>query len=135
MLPLVLLTALKADLNCRAAELFMAQLSFRKPLQPPYDGPYKVVNRKHKYFTLEIHGKTDTVSIDRLKPAHSDCNIDPLTPPPPSTLLTPTPTQCTPPSFLPEPLVQDVMFIGLTIICHLSHPLLYFIYFRAHGVR
>ena len=41
-----------------------------KPLQPPYDGPYPVIKRTDKHFTIEITGWKDTVSIDRLKPAH-----------------------------------------------------------------
>ncbi len=40
------------------------------PLQAPYDGPYRVVKRGKKVFTLEIDGKLDTVTIDRLKPAY-----------------------------------------------------------------
>ena len=41
-----------------------------KPLQSPYDGPYKVLSRSDKHFTPEIHGQRRTVSVDRLKPAH-----------------------------------------------------------------
>ena len=38
----------------------------RKPLQPPYTGPYRVLSRTPKYFTLDIKGRKDTVSVDRL---------------------------------------------------------------------
>lgn len=55
---------------------FIWRDSVQKPLQPPYDGPYKATHRRDKHFTLDIHGKTDTVSIDHLKPAHSDSTID-----------------------------------------------------------
>ena len=41
----------------------------RTPLTRPYKGPFKVLKRSPKYFTLEIKGKPDKVSIDRLKPA------------------------------------------------------------------
>ena len=41
----------------------------RTPLQRPYHGPYFVLDRNDKYFTLDIKGKPDTVSIDRLKAA------------------------------------------------------------------
>ena len=43
----------------------------RKPLQPPYSGPYKVLHRSAKHFRLDINGKATEVSIDRLKPAYS----------------------------------------------------------------
>ena len=42
----------------------------RKPLQRPYDGPYRIIDTEDKYFTLDIKGKQQKVSLDRLKPAH-----------------------------------------------------------------
>ena len=39
------------------------------PLQPPYDGPYQVIQRGTKTFTVKINNKNVIVSIDRLKPA------------------------------------------------------------------
>ena len=39
----------------------------RKPLQPPYSGPYRVLQRSPKYFKIEVNGKSALVSIDRLK--------------------------------------------------------------------
>ena len=68
-------------LNRKATSLMVCQrlLMFssdtmlsEKSLQPPYDGPYPVVKRTDKYFTININGRNDTVSIDRLKPAHID---------------------------------------------------------------
>ena len=44
----------------------------KKPLQPPYRGPYKVLERHPKYFVLDYNGKTDSLSIDRLKVAYLD---------------------------------------------------------------
>lgn len=44
----------------------------KKPLQPPYDGRFKVLARTDKNFTLEVKGKKKIVSIDRLKPAFFD---------------------------------------------------------------
>lgn len=40
----------------------------KKPLQSPYNGPYKVISRTDKFFKLLINGKEKVVSIDRLKP-------------------------------------------------------------------
>lgn len=42
----------------------------RKPLQAPYEGPYRVIKRYGKYYTLDINGKQANISIDRLKPAY-----------------------------------------------------------------
>ncbi len=41
----------------------------RKGLEPPYSGPYKVLNRDPKTITLDIKGKPLKVSLDRVKPA------------------------------------------------------------------
>ncbi|TRY80072.1 hypothetical protein TCAL_14803 [Tigriopus californicus] len=35
----------------------------------PFRGPYQVLDRNAKYYRLDIDGKVDNVSIDRLKPA------------------------------------------------------------------
>ena len=43
--------------------------SHKNPLQRPYDGPYLVINKSDKYFTLSIKGYEETLSIDRLKAA------------------------------------------------------------------
>ncbi|XP_071947514.1 uncharacterized protein [Antedon mediterranea] len=44
--------------------------SVKKPLQSPYNGPFKVLNRTDKYFVLSIADKHETVSLDRLKVAY-----------------------------------------------------------------
>lgn len=41
----------------------------RRPLQQPYEGPYKVLSRSNKVFKLQINGQAVSVTIDRLKPA------------------------------------------------------------------
>lgn len=42
----------------------------RKPLQPPYEGPYSVIERHDKYFIVQFPNRKISVSIDRLKPAY-----------------------------------------------------------------
>ena len=60
----------KALATC--THVFVRRDAIRKPLQPPYDGPYKVLQRTEKYFVVEVKGKQDSISLDRLKPAHLD---------------------------------------------------------------
>jgi hypothetical protein len=36
----------------------------------PYVGPYRVLHRGDKTYTIEVQGAAKTVSIDRLKPAY-----------------------------------------------------------------
>ena len=49
--------------------VFVRDDSVRKPLQPPYKGPFRVLKRSDKLFTLDINGQEKVISIDRLKPA------------------------------------------------------------------
>ena len=49
----------------------------RHPLQPPYTGPYKVLARHDKHFALEMRGKRENISLDRLKVAYLDTDILP----------------------------------------------------------
>ncbi|GBO00731.1 hypothetical protein AVEN_263608-1 [Araneus ventricosus] len=89
-LPIVLLgirTAVKEDIKASCAELVygttlqlpsdMIETSIILPIdsvKPPlcqiYTGPHKVLKRTEKNFTIELNGRTSTVSIDRVKPAY-----------------------------------------------------------------
>ncbi|BHF76143.1 hypothetical protein SprV_0501924100 [Sparganum proliferum] len=83
--------------------VFVRHDAVRKPLCPPYDGPYKVVQRKDKFYVLQRADKTDTVSIDRLKPASLEClpsTSAPSIPPTMSSPDTPTPVTYPPSSHL-----------------------------------
>eukprot|EP00096_Caligus_rogercresseyi_P009775 TRINITY_DN3386_c0_g1_i3.p1 TRINITY_DN3386_c0_g1~~TRINITY_DN3386_c0_g1_i3.p1 ORF type:complete len:608 (+),score=-10.49 TRINITY_DN3386_c0_g1_i3:209-1825(+) len=52
--------------------VFVRHDGHRKPLQPPYDGPYEVLHHGEKFFKLQIGNRQENVSIDRLKEAHLD---------------------------------------------------------------
>ncbi|XP_068630628.1 uncharacterized protein [Battus philenor] len=57
------------DLNT-TSHVFLRQDHVRGALEPPYAGPFKVLERHPKFFTIELRGKPSTVSVDRLKPAY-----------------------------------------------------------------
>ena len=48
-----------------ATHVFVRHDAVRKPLQPPYDGPFRIIKRTDKHFTLDLNGRHDRVSIDR----------------------------------------------------------------------
>ena len=54
------------------SHVFVRVDAVRKPLQPPYMGPFLVLKRSQKHYTIDLKGKPSVVSLDRLKPAHLD---------------------------------------------------------------
>ena len=53
-----------------ASHVFVRVDRVKKFFETPYDGPYAVLHRSAKYFSLQIKGNSVNVSIDRLKPAY-----------------------------------------------------------------
>ena len=51
------------------SQIFVCIDSIKFPLQRPYSRPHFALERHDKYFVVEKDGHTDTVTIDRLKPA------------------------------------------------------------------
>ena len=60
--------------SCKYA--FVRNDAHRTPLTRPYRGPYAVLQRHEKAYQLDIGGRKDWISIDRLKPAFLE-NDDP----------------------------------------------------------
>ena len=56
---------------------FLRRIAIAPPLTAPYDGPYKVVARSGRVMKILVKGKVETVSLDRVKPAHLEC--EPMT--------------------------------------------------------
>lgn len=49
--------------------VFVRAGGIKRPLVPPYDGPYRVLSRSAKTYDVQLPDRRATVSIDRLKPA------------------------------------------------------------------
>ncbi|KFD44842.1 hypothetical protein M513_14281 [Trichuris suis] len=60
-----------------ASHVFLRVDAHCPPLSPAYEGPLTVTNRMDKTIIIIRNGKTDTVSIGRVKPAF----LDPVTTP------------------------------------------------------
>lgn len=57
-----------------ATHIFLRDDTVRRPLQPPYTGPYPILQRSAdgKTLTINCKGRTVVVSVDRVKPAFVD---------------------------------------------------------------
>lgn len=50
--------------------VFVRNDAVRKPLQPTYAGPFRVLSRGSKVYEIQLPGRKCKISIDRLKPAY-----------------------------------------------------------------
>ncbi|KAJ8710566.1 hypothetical protein PYW08_009081 [Mythimna loreyi] len=53
-----------------ATHVFLREGPGRRSLQAPYTGPHRVLARDQKTVDIEVHGKRQKVTIDRVKPAY-----------------------------------------------------------------
>lgn len=51
------------------SHVFIRTDAVRKPLQPPFSGPFLVIERREKFFKVMVNGMAKNISIDRLKAA------------------------------------------------------------------
>jgi cleavage and polyadenylation specificity factor subunit 1 len=56
----------------QAKFVFVRRDAHRTPLQRPYEGPFRVIESGPKTFKIDMGGKTETISVNRLKLAHLD---------------------------------------------------------------
>ncbi|BHF63007.1 hypothetical protein SprV_0200599600 [Sparganum proliferum] len=84
--------------------------SVRRPLQQPYDGPFRVLSRTDMHFTIDRGGRTDVASVDRLKAAYTEpLSTSPTEQPPLVTLpLAISQTPLTPNNPAPSPIPQTI---------------------------
>lgn len=54
----------------KCSHVFVRRDMAKKSLQPPYDGPYQVIKRDDKIFTVQLPSGVSNISIDRIKPAY-----------------------------------------------------------------
>eukprot|EP00106_Octopus_bimaculoides_P001605 XP_014769047.1 PREDICTED: uncharacterized protein LOC106868344 [Octopus bimaculoides] len=69
-------TYVPTDIN-QWTHVFVRNDGIPAQIRPPYSGPYKVLQKRDKYFVLDVYGKKNTVSIDRLKKAIMESDTAP----------------------------------------------------------
>lgn len=86
------------------SHVFVRTDAVRSPLQRPYTGPFRVLHREAKFFKLDLDGREDNVSIDRLKPAYLPAEQEDVD----GTQASTSPIeQLTPPSHDPLPVARQ----------------------------
>ncbi len=84
----------------KCTHVFIHYDATRRPLQQPYNSPYKVLKQEDKHFVIDINGRHDSVSLDWLKAAHSKYRL-PIQGIAPDQCISSTPSSPPPSSPLP----------------------------------
>ena len=69
-------TRLQRRQSHKCTHVFVRHDAVKKPLQVPYDGLFRVLERTDKLFALDINGRRENVSIDRLKVAYMEVDLE-----------------------------------------------------------
>ncbi|CAE1287471.1 unnamed protein product [Acanthosepion pharaonis] len=59
--------------------VFVRQDTLKKPLTPSYSGPFRVLSRHTKFFTIQLSSGQSNISIDHLKPEYIEQNVTIIT--------------------------------------------------------
>jgi transposase InsO family protein len=77
----------------QASHIYIRRGGVAKPLSTEYSGPYRVVQRSPKFFTVDLGDRQDTISVDRIKPHLGTAPVTPAVAPrrgrPPRSATTP----------------------------------------------
>ena len=77
LVPLLLLTTtffLDPKLQT-CSHVFVRRDAHKKPLDPLYEGPYKVISRGRRHFVILVGDKKDSVTVEQLKLVQSDSPV------------------------------------------------------------
>jgi hypothetical protein len=73
------LSKMEADLQ-KASFVYIKRGAPPAGLSPLYQGPYKVLSRGAKVFQVDIGGRREVISVDRLKPHMGTSPVQPAEP-------------------------------------------------------
>ena len=62
----------------QAQHVFIRRDAVKPPLTAPYEGPFPVLDKQEKYFTVQVGNNQKKITVDRLKPAFLPTDLRPL---------------------------------------------------------
>ena len=58
------------------SHVFLRRIAIAPPLTAPYNEPYKFISRSGRVIKILMKGKVETVTADRVKPAHFERELE-----------------------------------------------------------